>query len=78
MVSKDLGFPVVALPGVGYTPAKGRDEQEAARVIYVAAKRATQSVVIGGWGWGFGVLLHDCTNTQRPEYQSKASLFNHS
>lgn len=36
-VSKSLAFPVVALPGVGHMPAKGEDEQEAARVFYVAA-----------------------------------------
>ena len=47
-VSKDLGSPVVALLGVGHIPAKGEDEQEAARVFYVAATRATQRVVIGG------------------------------
>ncbi len=41
-VSKGLEFPVVALPGVGHMPAKGEDEQEAARVFYVAATRATQ------------------------------------
>jgi superfamily I DNA/RNA helicase len=31
-VSKGLEFPVVALPGVGHMPAKGEEEQEAARV----------------------------------------------
>jgi superfamily I DNA/RNA helicase len=41
--SKGLEFPVVALPGVGHMPAKGEDEQEAARVFYVAA---TQRLVI--------------------------------
>ena len=41
-VSKGLEFPVVALPGVGHMPAKGEDEQEATRVFYVAATRATQ------------------------------------
>ena len=45
-VSKGLEFPVVALPGVGYMPAKGEDEQEAARMFYVAATRATQRLVI--------------------------------
>lgn len=45
-VSKGLEFPVVALPGVGHMPAKGEDEQEAARVFYVAATRATQRLVI--------------------------------
>jgi superfamily I DNA/RNA helicase len=39
-------FPVVALPGVGQMPAKGEHEQEAARVFYVAATRATQRLVI--------------------------------
>ena len=39
-VSKGLEFPVVALPG-------------AAQVFYVATTRATQRLVIGGWGfWG--------------------------
>ena len=60
-VSKGLEFPVVALPGVGYMPAKGEDEQEAARVFYVAATRATratQSLVIGvGGPSAFGRLL---------------------
>jgi superfamily I DNA/RNA helicase len=46
--SKGLEFLVVALPGVGHMPAKGEDEQEAARVFYVAATRASQSLVIGG------------------------------
>lgn len=45
-VSKGLEFPVVALPGVGHMPAKGEDEQEAARVFYVAATRATQRLVL--------------------------------
>lgn len=57
-VSKGLEFPVVALPGVGHMPAKGEDEQEAARVFYVAATRATQSLVIGvGGDGGFGRRL---------------------
>jgi superfamily I DNA/RNA helicase len=51
-VSKGLEFPVVALPGVGHMPAKGEDEQEAARVFYVAATRATQRLVIGVSGSG--------------------------
>jgi len=45
-VSKGLEFPVVALPGVGHMPAAGEDEQEAARVFYVAATRATQKLLI--------------------------------
>ena len=54
-VSKGLEFPVVALPGVGHMPAKGEDEQETARVFYVAATRATQRLVIGvGWDGKFG------------------------
>lgn len=57
-VSKGLEFPVVALPGVGHMPAKGEDEQEAARVFYVAATRATQRLVIGVGGDGrFGSRL---------------------
>ncbi|MDD5324998.1 MAG: 3'-5' exonuclease [Polaromonas sp.] len=51
-VSKGLEFPVVALPGVGHMPAKGEDEQEAARVFYVAATRATERLVIGVGGDG--------------------------
>ena len=45
-VSNGLEFPVVALPGVGHMPAQGEDEQEAARVFYGAATRATQRLVI--------------------------------
>ena len=57
-VSKGLEFPVVALPGVGHMPAAGEDEQEAARVFYVAATRATQRLVIGvGGGAQFGKRL---------------------
>jgi hypothetical protein len=57
-VSKGLEFPVVALPGVGHMPAKGEDEQKAARVFYVAATRATQRLVIGvGGDGGFGRSL---------------------
>jgi superfamily I DNA/RNA helicase len=57
-VSKGLEFPVVALPGVGHMPAAGEDEQEAARVFYVAATRATQRLVIGvGGSGGFGARL---------------------
>ncbi len=50
-VSKGLGLPVVAPAGVGCMPAKGEDEQGAARVFYVAAKRATQRLVIEAGGW---------------------------
>ena len=38
---------MVALPGVGYMPAKGEDEREAARAFCVAAIWATQLLVIG-------------------------------
>ena len=51
-VSKGLGFPVMARPSVGRMPAEGEDEQEAARVFYVAATRATQRLVIGVGGDG--------------------------
>ncbi|MFM9427285.1 hypothetical protein RCH10_003741 [Variovorax sp. GrIS 2.14] len=55
-VSKGLEFPVVALPGVGHMPAQGEDEQEAARVFYVAATRATQRLLLGVSGPGsFGL-----------------------
>jgi superfamily I DNA/RNA helicase len=57
-VSKGLEFPVVALPGVGHMPAAGEDVQEAARVFYVSATRATQRLVIGVGGYGaFGNRL---------------------
>ena len=57
-VSKGLEFPVVALPGVGYMPAAGEDEKEAARVFYVAATRATHRLVMGvGGGSGLGQRL---------------------
>ena len=57
-VSKGLEFPVVALPSVGHMPAKGEDDQEAARVFYAATTRATQSLVIGvGGDGGVGVRL---------------------
>ncbi|HYW55881.1 MAG TPA: NERD domain-containing protein/DEAD/DEAH box helicase [Polaromonas sp.] len=57
-VSKGLEFPVVALPGVGHMPGPGEDEQEAARVFYVAATRATQRLVMGVGGGGvFGGRL---------------------
>ena len=51
-VSKGLEFHVVALPCVAHMPAEGEDEQEAARVFYVAATRATQRLVIGAGGDG--------------------------
>ena len=49
-VSNGLEFLVVARPGVGHLPAKGEDEQKAAR--------ATQKLVIGvGRNEGFGGRL---------------------
>jgi superfamily I DNA/RNA helicase len=59
-VSKGLEFPVVALPGVGHMPSTGEDEQEAARVFYVAATRATQRLVIGTSG--NGTLINNLTS----------------
>ena len=46
-LSKGLGFPVVTLLGVVHMPTKGKEEQKAARVFYMAAPRATQTFVIG-------------------------------
>lgn len=63
-VNKGLEFPVVALPGAGHMPAKGEDEQEAARVFYVLATRATQRLVIGVGGDGrFGERLINITSS---------------
>jgi len=46
--NKDLKYLVVALPGVGGDmPVNGKDEQEAAKVFYVVATRATQRLVNG-------------------------------
>ena len=56
-VSKGLKFFLVALPGVGHMPARGEDEQEAARVFYVAATRATQRLFIGVGGDGGATRL---------------------
>ena len=57
-VSKGLEFPVVALPGLGHMPALDEDEQETARVFFVAATRATHKLVIGvGGDEGFGKRL---------------------
>jgi superfamily I DNA/RNA helicase len=49
-VSKGSGFPMVALPGLGHMPAAGEEENEAARVFYVAATRATLRLVMGVGG----------------------------
>ena len=55
MVSKGLGFPVVALPGVGHRLAPREDEKEAARVFYAATTRATQGLVVGCVGVRLGL-----------------------
>jgi hypothetical protein len=44
--SKGLEFPVVVLPGVGQMPEEGDAEADEARLLYVAATRATQSLYI--------------------------------
>jgi superfamily I DNA/RNA helicase len=44
--SKGLEFPVVVLPGVGQMPEDGETEADEARLLYVAATRATQSLYI--------------------------------
>ena len=46
---------MAALPDVGHMPAAGKNEQDAARVFYVAATRATQRLVIGVGVGGLGV-----------------------
>lgn len=51
-VSKGLEFPVVALPGVGRMPEAGESETDEARLFYVAATRATQSLYITLSGTG--------------------------
>jgi superfamily I DNA/RNA helicase len=53
--SKGLEFAFVALPGVGHMPEPGENEADEARLFYVAATRATRSLVItlsgeGGFG----------------------------
>jgi Nuclease-related domain/UvrD-like helicase C-terminal domain/AAA domain len=57
-VSKGLEFSIVALHGVGQMPIKGEDENEQARIFYVAATRATQHLIISVSGEGqFGQRL---------------------
>jgi superfamily I DNA/RNA helicase len=57
-VSKGIGFTVVVQPGVGHMPDQGEDEQEAARVFYVAATRTMQRLVMWvGRSRGFGLRL---------------------
>ena len=49
-VSKGVEFPVVVVLGVGQMPAQGEAEQEAVRMFYVGATRATQRLVITASG----------------------------
>jgi UvrD-like helicase C-terminal domain/Nuclease-related domain/AAA domain len=58
--SKGLEFAVVALPGVGHMPEEGEDESEEARLFYVAATRATQSlfITLSGDGAFYERLAH--------------------
>jgi hypothetical protein len=57
-VSKGLEFPIVAIPGLGYMPAPGKNEKDEARLFYVAATRAMQRLVLGvSGGNGFGKML---------------------
>ena len=78
-VSKGLEFPVVALPGVGHMPAPGENELDAARVLYVAATRATQKLVLGVGGDGeFGRRLGslDGSNVQKTKEVAAGSKVN--
>ncbi len=44
--SKGLEFPVVAVPGVGQMPGSREDPHDEARLLYVAATRATQRLMM--------------------------------
>jgi hypothetical protein len=44
--SKGLEFPVVAIPGIGYMPKDGQDEQEETRLLYVGMTRAMDELVL--------------------------------
>ena len=51
-----LEFAVVAVPGVGQMPGAGKDEDEEARLFYLAATRATHKLIVtmsgeGAFGW---------------------------
>jgi hypothetical protein len=50
--SKGLEFPLVALPGVGSMPEPGEVEAEEARLFYVAATRATETLIVTLSGQG--------------------------
>ena len=63
--SKGLGFLLVTVPDAGDIAAKGKGEQGAARVFYLAATHATQRLVslVGGHA-GFGATLNDFKKPQ--------------
>ncbi len=46
MGQRRVEFPVVALPGVGNMPETGESEADEARLFYVAATRATETLFI--------------------------------
>ena len=50
--SKGLEFPLVAMPGVGWMPLPGENEQDEARLFYVAATRATHKLILTVSGEG--------------------------
>ena len=49
-IGKGLEFRVVAQASMGHMPPPGEDENEAARLFYVAAKLAAQGFVTGTGG----------------------------
>jgi superfamily I DNA/RNA helicase len=46
--SKGLEFPVVFIPGLGFMPGEKMDDKEEARLLYVAATRAMDELIITG------------------------------
>jgi hypothetical protein len=56
---------VVAPDSAGHIPAKGEDEQVAARVFYMAATRAMQRWVIGVGGKEVGRRMNTAKNRNR-------------
>jgi hypothetical protein len=48
---------------LAHMPAAEEGEKVAARVFYVAATRATQKLVMGGWGWGIWGAIVPCAIT---------------
>jgi len=49
-VSSGLGLTVVALPGMGHMPAKGEDEQEAARGVLCRGHTGYAEIRLVGMG----------------------------